>query len=355
MDDILASITNDGAILMGNLFSIDGHSYDRQMFAFSHMHSDHSEKLQKCLYNGRVFMSKPTRDLLEAVHDENYGSEINSIKKRNISILDYNTPCIVSNNDVTEKITFYESEHVLGASQVEIVSNDGIKIVYSGDITSKDVPPENIKVLIVDSTHGHPKYSKISEPESIERRFRERIHDILHKGESTGKGAQSVVIHAHQGKLQEIISLVSQFPELKDIPLQTSEKNIRLLDVYRQYGFKIRDDVIDESNDHAEEIRDSDWPSIQFLTSFDKKSYENSQRAHSIFFWDSLPDGGQIDESVPNTTRYATTAHADFLNVIDYVKKANPEIVIVDNFRTKQGLPLTGKLQNEGFTVKLEP
>lgn len=350
-----ASITNDGAILMGNLFCCDGHSYERKYFAFSHMHSDHSEKLQKCLGNGQVFFSKPTRDLLEAVNDENYGSELNKIKKIQISTLDYNTPIMVSSNGVNEQITFYESEHVLGASQIEIVVSSGKKIVYSGDITPKDEPPKNIHTLIVDSTHGHPQYSKVADTSSVERRFKERLHDIILRGLSTGRGAQPVVIHAHQGKLQEIMSLVSQFHDLDEYSFQTSEINIRIADVYRKYNFKLRDKILDQTCIEAEEKRDSDWPYIQFVTSFEKKTYERSEKAHSIFFYDSLSTGQQIDESIPNTTRYATTAHADFLNVIDYVKKANPDNVIVDNFRTKQGIALTAKLQSEGFTVEFQP
>jgi len=346
-----ASITDDGSILMGNLFCCDGHSYNRKFFAFSHMHSDHTQKLPKCLYNGQVFMSKPTRDLLEAIHDENYGGDGNMIKKNQIRILDYNHSEIVSSGDLKEKITFYESEHVLGASQVEIVLDEGKKkIVYSGDITPNDKPPENIHTLILDSTHGHPKYEKYSDPQSVERRFLEKIDEVIHSDQ-----AQPVVIHAHQGKLQEIISLISQHTDLKGFPLHSSDKNIRIADVYRNYDFKIRYDLIDETSLEAENQRDSDWPYIQFLTSFTKKSYERNGKAHSIFLYDSLPGKGQIDESENNSTKYSTTSHADFQNVIDYVKKANPKYVIVDNYRTKQAEALTGKLTSEGFDVDFLP
>ena len=118
-----ASITHDGAILMGNLFCCDGHSYERKHFVFSHMHSDHTEKLTKCLYNGQVYLSKPTRDLLEAIHNENYGGDNkNTIKKNQINTEDYEDSKIITHNGIKEKITFYPSEHVLGASQIEIVN-----------------------------------------------------------------------------------------------------------------------------------------------------------------------------------------------------------------------------------------
>jgi len=338
---------------MGNLFCCDGHSYDRKHFAFSHMHSDHTEKLPKCLYNGQVFLTKPTRDLLEALHNENYGSDpYNKTIKTQIWTLDFKQSEMISHNGIKEKITFYPSEHTLGASQIEIVTETKKKIVYSGDITSNDVPPENIHTLIIDSTHGHPQYSKHSEPESVERRFLDKITLVTHSGQS-----QPVVIHAHQGKLQEIISIISQHDDLQKIPLHTSAKNIRVAKIYEKYRFKIRNDLKDEQSMEAEIDRDlsSDWPFIQFVTTFNKLSYERNGKAHSIFLHDSLPNGQQIDESEPNSTKYATTSHADFENLVKYVEDAKPKYVIVDNYRTKQALALTETLKSKGLTAEYQP
>ena len=351
-----ASITNDGAILMGNLFCCDGHSYDRKYFVFSHMHMDHSEKLHKCLYNGQVFLSKPTRDLLEAIHNENYGSNPDKIKKNQIKILDYYTEDhhnseIVSSGTFKEKISFYESEHVLGASQIEIVTENDEKIVYSGDITPKDVPPKNIHTLILDSTHGHPRYSQISDPDSLERRFLDKIECVTLSGRT-----QSVVVHAHQGKLQEIMSLISQDKELDKFPLLTSKKNLRILSVYEKYDFKMRKNILDENSEEGEDKRDStDWPFIQFVASFNKKTYEINGKAYSVFLHDSISGGKQMDDSEKNSTKFATTAHADFENVIKYVEKANPKYVIIDSYRTKQAKRLTEILKSKGFTVEYQP
>ena len=128
------------------------------------------------------------------------------------------------------------------------------------------------------------------------------------------------------------------------------------MNVYKKYNFKIRSDLLDEKTIEAEEQRDSgDWPYIQFLSSFNKKTYEKNGKAYSIFLYDSNPNGQQIDDSSPNTTMYATTAHADYQNVIDYVVKAKPKYVIVDNYRTKQAISLTKNLKSMGFTVECQP
>lgn len=345
-----ASINNDGAIIMGNLFCSDGHSYDRKHFAFSHMHSDHSVKLPKCLYNGQVYMTKPTRDLLEAINNENYGSDVtNHPVKTQITTLDYEESKIVTGaNGIKEQITFYESNHVLGASQVEIVTHQGKKIVYSGDITSQDVPPENTHTLIVDSSHGHPQYNKYSDPESVERRFLDNIEDVIHSSKT-----QPVVIHAHKGKLQEVMALVSSHKELDEFLFHSSKKNIRIADVYRKYGFNIRNKILDENSDESEVKRDSDWPFIQFTSSFNKKTYEINGKAYSVFLVDSI-GYDQIVEN-KNTSVYATSSHADFDNLIKYVEKAKPKYVIVDNYRTKQAPSLTKILAQKGFTVESQP
>ena len=349
-NDQLASITNEGAILMGNIFCCDGHSYSSNHFVFSHMHTDHSEKLTKCLYNGTVYMTKPTRDLLEAIHNEYYGSDTTKIKKQQIQTLDYGESKIILNGGHKEKITFYESEHVLGASQVEVITDQGKKIVYSGDITPKDIPPENIHTLILDSTHGHPQYNKYSEPESVERRFLDKMDDVIHSTKT-----QPIVIHAHRGKLQEIMALISEHAELNEFPFQCSERDIRIANVYRKYHHKIRNNIFDEKSDVAEEQRESDWPYIQFTTSFSKKIQELNGKAHSIFLMDSI-GGNQISEG-ENSSRFATTSHADYDDVINYVDSLNkrPELIIVDNFRTKQGMSLTQRLRGKGLTVNCQP
>ena len=350
MTDQLASITNEGAILMGNIFCCDGHSYSSNNFAFSHMHTDHSEKLTKCLYNGTVYMTKPTRDLLEAINNEYYGSDTTKIKKQQIETLDYGKSKIINDGKHKEKITFYESEHVLGASQVEIITDTGEKIVYSGDITPKDVAPKNIHTLILDSTHGHPQYNKYSDPQSVERRFLDKIDNVIHSGKT-----QPIVIHAHRGKLQEVMALLSQHADLNEFPFQASAKDIRIANVYKKYGHAIRDDIFDDKLEESELQRDTDWPYIQFVTSFNKKIPEQNGKAHSIFLMDSL-GGSQISED-DNSTRFATTSHADYDDVINYIEsmEKKPEFIIVDNFRTKQGISLTQRLRSKGFTVECQP
>lgn len=345
MTDGLAAVTRDGAITMGRLLCVDGHAYNRKYFAFTHMHSDHSEKLPKCLYNGRVYMTKPTRDLLEAIHDDNYGSKPSHIKKTQITTTDYETPVILNDDkkEIAEKMTFCSSSHVLGSSQIEIISNDK-KIVYSGDITSDDKPPNGVHTLIVDSTHGHPKYARYSDPESMERRFIDKAEAVV------CKDVRPVVIHAHRGKLQEVMSLISSRSELnnQDIKTLTSSTNKRVAKVYEKYKFKMPNRILDEELDEGQSVIHGDLlPFIQFSTSFHRKEYEVKGKAYSIFLVDNPTN--QFTEN-DNTSVFLTTSHADFKGLIKYVSMSNAENVIVDGYRTKQAPKLVEELRKLGFS-----
>ena len=62
----------NGAILLGNNFCADGHDGDRKGFAISHMHEDHASMVPECLHSGSVYMTDPTRQLLEVLRGDRY-------------------------------------------------------------------------------------------------------------------------------------------------------------------------------------------------------------------------------------------------------------------------------------------
>ena len=353
----VAGVMNNGAIIMGNLFCADGHSKDRHNFAISHMHSDHARMLTKCLYNGKVFMTKATRDLLEAINDDSYADRTldGSIKRKQIKILEYKERAKISENDTVEYIAFYHSNHALGASQIEITMKDKKRIVYSGDITADDIPPENVHTLILDATHGHPSYDRVRDPESIERRLLDKIDEV-----TSAESPQSVVIHGHEGKLQEVMALISSHKPLDDFPMQASTKEIKIADVYRKYDFNIREEITDWSSDKGEDQREESdgWPFIEFYTQNTKRTYENKRKAFTFLLTDKSNQDPIIESD--NTWTVTTSAHAGHTELLSYVEKARTTTseqlhIIVDNSRSKQALTLTKILESKGYSVEYQP
>lgn len=340
MIDTTAFITPDGAIRMGNSICVDGHSYDVKHFVFSHFHQDHTEKINKCLYNGKVYMSKPTRDLLESISRENYGSGYNhQVKKTNIEVLNYGEPKMIGDSTM-DKVTLHESSHVLGSSQIEVVTNTNKKILYSGDISPRDKPPTEVDILIVDSTHGHPRYEHYPDTGSIERRFLEKLVEVLNE-------AKPVVIHAHRGKLQEIMSVVSQHSALSQFDLYSDSTNIRISQVYKSYKYKIRDKLLDLADSEP-----GDYPTIRFTTDQYKSEEEKLGSQYSFFFTDK-PKPPLIDDET--TSIVATTSHPGFKHLLNYVNMAHPTKVIVDNLRSRQGNKFAEQLRSEGYDSEAQP
>ena len=56
-----------------------------------------------------------------------------------------------------------------------------------------------------------------------------------------------------------------------------------------------------------------------------------------------------------NTLVMITNAHASHVELLDYVKKAEPKEVIVDCFRSKQGMHLKNMLIENGFVADGQP
>ena len=67
MFELAAGVSINGAILMGENFCADGHDIGRRKFAVSHMHEDHANMVPECLHSGPVYMTDPTRQLLEVL------------------------------------------------------------------------------------------------------------------------------------------------------------------------------------------------------------------------------------------------------------------------------------------------
>ena len=352
-----AKITSSGAILMGKLFCADGMVYDdnRKFFAISHMHSDHANMLKRCLYNGTVFMTPWTAKLLEAVYDDNYSDKTTTGKtgRKNIKILEYGQSEEIEHDGIKETITFHLSNHNLGASQIEIKTQDGNKIVYSGDVQREDKPPENIDLLVVDSTHGHPRYSRYNDETSDEKKFLDTITQVLN-----AETPRSIVVHGHEGKLQEAMALISSHSALDQFPLFANKKDIRLANVYREENeFRSIRKKIHESEDYAVEEwinNEANDPCIEFTAACGKRTYEIRGKAFSVILTDRC-DQYTHETSDGNTLILITNAHASHDELLEYVKKADPKEVIVDCLRSKQGIHLVNMLNKNGFDSYGQP
>lgn len=312
----LATITLTGAVLLGKSVVCDGYSEGRTTAVFTHIHKDHSEAVPTCL--GRcdnVYSSKPTLDMLKSLYGEHVG------RRFNFEAIDYNS----SRMPESEKITLLESRHMLGAAQVLVETSNQIKLVYSSDFTSKDSIPHKCNVLVIDSTHGDPMFDTNVDAESIERRFLEFVDATIQTG-------SPLCTHAHMGRLQYVMHLISERinPEVKFV---ASNEDIQLAKVYRKYGMKIRD--IEGDPYYAKKIFNGTYPYAEFKHHLTLSDREEAGMIR--FFLMGSHGGSTIAEHDDNSYHLEFDEHAKFSDIINYVVKCDPEIVITDNYRTPHG------------------
>ena len=334
-------VTEKGAICLGRSLVCDGFAPGYRAAAFTHIHRDHiGDAFDTCMHQYPVYVSKITSELLEAITEDTYRG------RTQFRVVDYDSPQHIRINGHADYLKLIESSHMLGASQIMLTTHDRIKILYSGDISPDDEPPK-CDVLVIDSTHGRPSLDKKMDPESLERRFRETVvNGIVNQ--------KPICIHAHRGKLQHLMHLLSVHHEVgSDIPFLAQRTDINVAAVYNKYGFKIRD-LTDVAEYEGEEITSGDFPWIEFSASMDKTQREKQGRVSRVTVSGSY--GNATMKQNGEKCWIASDAHAQFTDILEYVKKALPQVVVTDGSRTGHGPKLAETIQSDlGIPSKTMP
>jgi hypothetical protein len=162
----------------------------------------------------------------------------------------------------------------------------------------------------------------------------------------------SVAIHASRGILQEAMSLVSNEPRFDNFELLSTKQDIAASQVYKKYGYNMRD-IVKRESDEGVDIKDGDAPSIEFTPSKQKTGREKRGSEHGIYFNSYVPGSETIRGE--NSTHFKENSHANFTSLINYIERANADLVIVDNYRTKQGPKLVEQLKARDINAECQP
>jgi len=189
----------------------------------THFHLDHSAAipylLNKTAFNGRVFMTHPTKAVFKMILDDfirvsNVGVDdrlfsesdlARSMEK--IELINFHQEC--EHNGI--KFKCYNAGHVLGACMF-MIEIAGVNILYTGDysreedrhLMAAEVPEVKPDVLIVESTYGIQRH----EPrEEREQRFCGYIRDCV------AKGGRCLIPVFALGRAQELLLILDEYWE----------------------------------------------------------------------------------------------------------------------------------------------
>ena len=270
----------------------------------SHAHSDHSGLLPflyKMGYDGPVYCTEPTRDLMTLLQFDYLDVSLTQDKNAPYSESDVKNALLHSitrdYREVTDiapdvRLTLHNAAHILGSSSVHLNIGEGQhNLVYSGDIKygltrlfdNIDVKYPRIETLIIESTYGSRDALQTPRAEA-EQRLIEIIQETTQFGGNViipvfgvGRGQEicMVIEDAYkkgliddknsiyvEGMVKEASAIHTAYPEFLRKSL---EKRILTndspfdSDLFKSVKREDRDKIVKEVSSNTNNIRNDEW------------------------------------------------------------------------------------------------
>jgi len=281
----------------------------------SHAHSDHLGSLGS---KGRGYFTSGTMDIL---------SLRGEIRIANFSPLKYGEKVEVDGLEVTA----HNAGHMLGSAQYEIRGPEST-IVYTGDINYRDMLTTNAAetiscdILILETTYGSPYYIFPSLIETCTMMVDWTIEEIRRK-------KMPVFSVYPVGKAQEVIKILNNFTNL---PVVTHPSVTRVSEAYVKNGVELT--YVDSTTEGGKELLRGRECAFIIPLHGEIPDFEACSLAAASGWAVRFRTNG-VDAAFP------LSSHADFINLVDYVKEVKPkEVFTVHGFKENFARYLSRKL-----------
>ena len=326
-----ASVTRNGAILLGKHVACDSNDLHRPIRVVTHAHYDHLGGLKQSLRRCKaVVMTPATRDMLAVLRGQ---TSLNG----NIYALNYGETLRYDG----EGLTLHPADHILGAAQVLVEDKDEARIVYTGDFRMSHTPALEADILVLEATYGSPfhvrPFSKI-----VESALVSLVESALKSG--------PLYIFGYHGKLQEIMQILHE----NDIeaPFILPERVFLTAKVCERYGMRLGK-ILSADGDEAREITRKNEPHVAFYHMNSKRYVGTHALRICVSGWEFSGPRRQI---APNEHIVALSDHADFKELLQYVSESKPKLVITDNYRVGDAVVLAREIEKRlGIPAKALP
>ncbi len=317
----LATVRKWGTVLLGKNVRCDGDgsidTFERRVACYTHIHQDHLDGFESAFSQcDAVITHEINKELLIALRGPTWLP-----KKNNFVGLKYGKAYEYKD----ETITLYDSNHILGSSQV-LVESSGKRILYSSDFNMPGAKKvKDVDILLIDSTHGEPIYND-NEPK------KNKLKDIKKLVTEETKELRAVIIRAARGKLQYLMHILRTEVQ-SSIPFIVKEDDRRLSDVYANHGMSSGQLIRDESSEFDTILKKNE-PYVRFYPTGGMLLPCELQGTRSI----RVGNPPEYSIEATNMFQINLTDHASFDGVMDYVSSINPKLVITDNSGRTRGL-----------------
>jgi metallo-beta-lactamase family protein len=279
----------------------------------THAHLDHGGRLPllvKMGYKGKVYMTAPTRDLLELSlrdtvkisrednKDKLFGEEEVEQLLDQIEILESKE----EKNLGEFRIKFFGAGHILGAVSVLVETKDG-SVVFSGDVGTGESPlilpsetPDKADVVVVESTYG----DRLHEDEDEKKALEEEISKV-----SRDNGVLLLPVFSIQ-RSQRILHLLDHIQKEGGLPKNMkvyfdSPMAIEATEIFGKY----KKYFSRELTSHAKTDDPFGFPGLVITRrAWEKKIIRKDKKAKIIVAGSGMMSGGRImghaKEYLPN-------------------------------------------------------
>jgi len=317
-----ASVTERGAILLGKSVACDAYHENRPLRIVTHAHADHTGGLRWSLKEcQKVLMTKATRDLIDVL-EGTLGSRIDDIET-----LDYGKPLQFDG----EKVTLFKAEHILGAAQVLVESEEGERVAWTGDFKLDGTAPViDCDTLVVESTYGSPMCKRSFEVD-VRKLLVHMVEERLKEG--------VVYIFGYHGKLQEVMQILHDADV--SVPYVMPEKVYEVSKVCERHGMRLGC-LTPSSHKEAKTLIEEDLPCVAFYHMNSRGSVGLGNERICVSGWEFRKPCRRIGEK---EHIIALSDHSDFDGLIEYVRQANPRRVVTDNHGGGHGETLAKEIK----------
>ena len=263
----------------------------------SHAHGDHTGGFR---YEGIKQSTRETRDIHHALH--------------NHRIVDFRALKINEKLKVDgSEIKTLDAGHMLGSAQF-LINTPYSSILYTGDIncidtlTTRAAEPEHCDLLVIEATYGSPHYRFPS---------RETVYaQMVEWAVETIKTGRIPCLHVYAaGKAQEVIRLFNVYTHL---PVVVNPRLDGVNEAHRKGGVSL--EWHSASSHDGKTILDKD-PCV-YITTPNDRSHIGRRFARAYATGWALSLGGSV-------TAFPLSSHADFDQLVSFVKACDPEQVYV--------------------------
>lgn len=299
----------------------------------THAHFDHTGRLPDVVkqgFAGKIFMTPPTKGLMELVLEDSVHVMAENAKKcgdpvvyemhdlhamlEHVVTVPYHHVTTVFDGVTVE---FFDAGHILGSSFVRVVVDDGGEtktIIFSGDVGNDDVPilPDTedrppADYVICEATYGAKDHEKAAVREPMLADFVKKI---------IGRNGTVIIPAFSVERTQELLFALDQLlqrGEIPSIPMYLdSPLAIRATELYRFFTEYL-------SFDHpASPGKDHDWfrfPTLTETLSVDaSKTINDDNRPKIIIAGNGMMTGGRV---LHHLARYIEDAKSGLL-IIGY-------------------------------------